>query len=99
MVKVLISVLPVLALTGRLMSDLAFTGRLMSDLALTGRVISDLALKWPETDHNFDHELDKRASLNIKFSTLSIYEVKSDGSYLKKSIDMSLGQGRGQDLN
>ena len=54
MVKVMVSVLPVLALTGWLMSDLAFTGRVISDhvltgpvmsnLALTGRVMSDLAL-------------------------------------------------------
>ena len=76
MVKVMVSILPVLVLTGRLMSDLPFTGR----------VISVLALDWPETDHNFDHDPDTRSYLNVKFSALCIYEVKSDGSHLKKSI-------------
>ena len=119
MVKVMFSVLPVLALTDRLMSDLAFTGRVisdhvltgpvmsnltltgrvMSDLVLTGRVISDLALNWPETDHNFDHDLDTRTYLNVTFSAHSIYEVKRDGSHLKNEFDMSLGRGHGQDLN
>ena len=82
----MVSVLPVLALTGRLMSDLVFTGRVISDHVLTGLVISYLALNWPETDHNFDHDLDTRTYLNVKFSALSIYEVKRDGSHLKKSI-------------
>ena len=106
MVEVMVSVLPVLVLTGRLMSDLAFmgrvisdhvltgpvmsnlalTGRVMSDLALAGRVISDLALDWPETDYNFDNDLDTRTYLNVKFSAHSIYKVKSDGSHLKTSI-------------
>ena len=58
-----------LAFTGRIISDLAFTYRIMG-LALTGRIISDLAvgdlviydlaLNIPETDHNFDHDLDHR---------------------------------------
>ena len=73
------------------MSDLALTGRVMSDLALTGRIISDLAvgdlaLNCPETDHNFDHDLDRRSYQNVKFSGFSIYEVKSRGLSLKKLI-------------
>ena len=38
--------------------------------------------------HNHDHDddLDSRTYLNVKFSALSIYEVKSGGSHLKKSI-------------
>ena len=70
------------------MSDLALTGWVISDLALTGRVISDLALNCPETDHNFDHDLDQRSYQNVKFSGFSIYEVKSGGVVVKK-IDLT----------
>ena len=38
--------------------------------------------------HVLDHDgvLDSRTYMNVKFSALSIYEVKSGGSHLKKSI-------------
>ena len=75
-----------IALTGRVISDLALTGRIISDLAVGDQVISDLALNCLENDHNFDHDLDRRSYQNIKFSALSIYEVKSGGSHSKKSI-------------
>ena len=37
-------------------------------------------------DHDHDDDLDSRTYLNVKFSALSIYEVKSGGSHLKTSI-------------
>ena len=64
-----------LALTGRVISNLALTGRIISDLAVGDRVIYDLALNCPETDHNFDHDLDRSSYQNVKFSGFSIYEV------------------------
>ena len=81
--------MPDLALTDRVISDFALTGRIISDLAVGDRVISDLALKCPETDHNFDHDLDRRSYQNVKFSGFSIYEVKNRGLSLKKKIDLT----------
>ena len=77
-----------LALTGRVMSDLALTGRIISDLTVGDRVISDLGLNCPKTDHNFDHDLDRRSYQNVKFSGFSIYEMKSGGLLLKE-IDLT----------
>ena len=77
-----------LALTGRVISDLALTGQIISDLAVGDRVISDLALNCLETDHNFDHDLDRRSYQNVKLSGFFIYEVKSGGLSLKK-IDLT----------
>ena len=37
-------------------------------------------------DFKHDDDLDSRTYLNVKFSALSIYEVKSGGSHFKKSI-------------
>ena len=77
-----------LALTSWVISDLALTGRIISDLAVGDRVISGLALNWPRTDHNFDHDVDRRSYQNVKFSGFSIYEVKSGRLSLKK-IDLT----------
>ena len=74
-----------LALTGRVISNLALTGLINTDLAVGDRVIYDLALNCPETDDNFDHDLDRRSYQNVKFSGFSIYEVKSGGLSLKKN--------------
>ena len=60
----------------------------MSDLAVGDRVIYDLALNFPETDHNFDHDLDQKSYKNVKFSGFPIYEVKNGGLSLKK-IDLT----------
>ena len=73
-----------LALTGRVISDLALTGWIVSDLAVGDWVISDLALNCPETDHNFDHDLDRRSYQDVKFFGFSIYELKSGGLTLNK---------------
>ena len=81
-------IIPDLALTDQVISDLALTGRIIPDLAVGDRVISDLALNCPETDHNFDLDLDRRSYQNVKFSGFSIYEVKSGGLSLKK-IDLT----------
>ena len=75
-----------LALAGRVISDLALIDRVISDLAVGDRVISDLALNCLESDHNSDHDLERRTYQNVKFSGFSIYEVKSGGLLLKKIV-------------
>ena len=41
-------------------------------------------------DHDLEDDLDSRTYLNVKFSALSIYEVKSGGSHLKNRFDLQM---------
>ena len=64
-------------LTDRVISDLALTDRIISDLAVGDWVISDLALNCQETDHNFDHDLDRRSYQNVNLREWTVLEEES----------------------